>query len=165
MNYKTTLLLITSFFLSIGCLSQKKNSISENKSSQKTGESTIQKIELTEQTRGTNRLITFSTNSVIVDLNGNKKTSTLSSSDWKNIIQEAELIDLEKLSTYEAPTTHRFTDGALASTIILTVDGKQYRSANFDSGQPPAELKAIYSKLKESSKNIAQTPERKIITR
>lgn len=165
MNYKSATILFSLIFLSIACLSQKQNSSSEGSSSEKNQVKKIDKIELTEKTRGTNRLITFSENTLTVNLNGNHKKSSLGSPEWKSINEEVASINLEKLATYESPTTDRYSDAALASEIIITVNGETYRSAEFDSGKPPVELKVIYSKLKESSRNFTQSPERTLITR
>ena len=165
MNYKSATILFSLIFLSIACLSQKQNSSSEGSSSEKNQVKKIDKIELTEKTRGTNRLITFSENTLTVNLNGNHKKSSLGSPEWKSINEAVALINLDKLSTYESPSTDRYSDAALASAIIITVNGKTYSSAEFDSGKPPVALKAVYGKLKESSKNFTQSPERELRTR
>lgn len=146
-----TLLLISLNLVNITCISQQKTEKSENNSStyQKTNE--IDKIELKEQTRGTNRSITFDTGSIITSLNENISKSEISSSEWENIVKQASLIDLSKIASYESPTTGRFSDSALASTIIITSNGKNYQSASFDAGIPPKELEGLYRLLKSKS--------------
>ena len=111
----------------------------------------ISRIELKEQTRGTNRSITFDAGSIITSLNENISKSEISSSEWENIVKQASLIDLSKIASYESPTTGRFSDRALASTIIITSNGKTYQSASFDAGIPPKELEGLYRLLKSKS--------------
>ncbi|MFC3159528.1 hypothetical protein [Chryseobacterium arachidis] len=100
-----------------------------------------------EQTRGTNRIITFSSGSIITSLNENISKSELSSSDWENMVNQASLIDLLKMSSYNSPTTGRFSDRALSSTIIITSNGNTYESSAFDAGIPPKELDGLYQLL------------------
>lgn len=162
MKHIPSAIILTFLFLTTGCISlNKKNN---NESNQVQRKEIINKIELTEQTRGTNRLITFNENTLGVNLNGNNKTSPFTSSEWKTITQEALLIDLEKISTYESPTTGRHSDAALASTIIITSNGKTYNSATFDSGRPPAQLQALYNKLKEFSHRFTKNAEPEVKT-
>lgn len=146
-----TLLLISLSLVNITCISQQKTEKIENNSStyQKTNE--IDKIELKEQTRGTNRSITFDAGSIITSLNENISKSEISSSEWEDIVKQASLIDLSKIASHESPTTGRFSDRALASTIIITSNGKTYQSASFDAGIPPKELEGLYRLLKSKS--------------
>lgn len=111
----------------------------------------ISRIELKEQTRGTNRSITFDAGSIITSLNENISKSEISSSEWEDIVKQASLIDLSKIASHESPTTGRFSDRALASTIIITSNGKNYQSASFDAGIPPKELEGLYRLLKSKS--------------
>ncbi|PTT68064.1 hypothetical protein, partial [Chryseobacterium sp. HMWF001] len=118
----------------------------------------IEKIELREQTRGTNRLITFTKDAVTTYLNGNTSTSQITAADWENISKQVNLLDLPKISTYESSTTRRFSDGALASSITVTANGNTYNSAGFDAGIPPKELEGLYILLKGKSKSIMKIP-------
>ncbi len=151
MNFKTLYILVVSFFSFVSCLPNKNNVQLHNSSTTADSRTMIQKIELTEKTRGTHRLIIFTENSLTIILNGNKTTLPLSSSNWKYIFQDAEPIALEKISSYKSPTTKRYSDAALTSKIIITVNDKTYNSADFDSGKPPKELEALYTTLKRMS--------------
>ncbi|WP_048511881.1 hypothetical protein [Chryseobacterium sp. FH2] len=146
---KIFILLVSVFFISFtsNCTSQNKNEIKPDNSKFTLKQFKIEKIQLTEQTRGTNRIITFTSNSKIVSLNGENTTFPLSSEEWQNISVQVNLVDLSKISSYESPTTDRFSDMALASSIIITSDGKQYTSNSFDAGMPPKELEALYDVL------------------
>lgn len=141
---KLKIVLIISAFMSVCCISQKKTNISEAKSV------TIQKIEkfeITERTRGTNRIITFIPDSKIISINGNITTTPLSSDEWKNITESANSIELSKISSFSSPTTDRYSDKALSSTITIFTNGKEYTSSVFDAGKPPKELDTLYKKL------------------
>lgn len=148
MKKQLLLIFIFSILFNISCTSQHKNESDKDKSTINNKKYKIEKIELTEQTRGTDRKITFVPGSVTTSLNGNNTTSKLTTTDWENIAKEADLIDLGKISSYESPTTGRFSDRALASTIIITSNGKEYTSAGFDAGIPPKELEALYKALR-----------------
>lgn len=153
MKFKIVYIFIIPIFLSVGCISNNKNQTSKSKVTKDASLGKVEKIELSEKTRGTNRLITFTPNSLSVDLNGNIQSSTFSSNDWKAINTEIELLDLSRISAYKAPTTDRFTDAALASIIKIYADGDIYESTTFDSGKPPTELESLYIKLQTRSIN------------
>jgi hypothetical protein len=80
--------------------------------------------------------------------NGQETKEKLLPAEWEKIIKVATLIDLSKISSFQAPTTGRFSDKALASTIIITSNGKTYESGSFDAGIPPKELEELYLLLK-----------------
>lgn len=145
------ILLISLGLANITCTSQQKTEKNENNLTNFQKTQKIDKIELKEQTRGTNRIITFDSGSIITSLNENITKSELSSADWENIVKQANLIDLSKISTYESPTTGRFSDRALASTIIITSNGSTYQSSTFDAGIPPKELEGLYNVLQSKT--------------
>lgn len=148
-------LLLLSFFifLNTSCISQHKN---DNKNNLKNNSSLL-KIELKEQTRGTNRLITFTPNSKITSLNGDTTTSSLSTDEWRKITEQVSLIELSKVDTFSSPTTDRYSDKALASTITFFVKEKEYVSSSFDAGAPPKELKSLYDLLMGNTKKQKKT--------
>ncbi|KIC64602.1 hypothetical protein [Chryseobacterium taiwanense] len=117
----------------------------------------IDKIELKEQTRGTNRSFTFNSEYLITVLNENTSNSKVSSSDWENIEKQINLIELSKISSFTAPTTGHYSDQALASTIIVTSNGKTYQSVSFDAGNPPKELAHLYKILQQTIQNKKTT--------
>lgn len=151
MKLKITIIASIIALVSISCMPKKQISNSENVSTQKNDQIDIEKIELSEQTRGTRRLISINPEAVNIDLNGNKSTSKITTNDWQQIVEKVKQIDLEKLSTYPSHTTGRFSDAALASGISITAKGKVYRSVEFDSDQPPVELKSLYELIKKST--------------
>lgn len=146
---KAQYLLILFFFIlfNTNSTSQQKKVIHKNNSTYTTQKSKIEKIELKEQTRGTNRIITFTPDSKIISLNGEITTMPLSSDEWQKITKSASSIELSKISSLSSPTTDRYSDRALASTITIFSQGKKYTSSTFDSGNPPKELEILYKKL------------------
>lgn len=143
--------------VNITCISQKKTEKDDNNLNNIQKKYKIDKVELKEQTRGTNRVIIFKPNTITTSLNENISKSELSSSEWENIVKQASLIDLSKISSYESTTTGRFSDRALASTIIITSNGNNYESASFDAGIPPKELEGLYLLLQNKTRTIKKS--------
>ncbi|ALR31442.1 hypothetical protein ATE47_13350 [Chryseobacterium sp. IHB B 17019] len=134
--------------ISISCNSQVKTLNHGNKSTISKKMTKIDKIELTERTRGINRIIIYTSTSKMFSDNGQETKEKLLPAEWEKIIKVATLIDLSKISSFQAPTTGRFSDKALASTVIITSNGKTYESGSFDAGIPPKELEELYLLLK-----------------
>jgi len=107
----------------------------------------IKKIEITEQSRGTNKTITFTQDSVLTTSNGIQTKSTMLSKDWNDILKQINTIDLSKIESFEAPTNERFSDKASACTIIIYSEGFTFSSKSFDKGFPPKELENLYMLL------------------
>jgi hypothetical protein len=141
-SYILLLILLTS--ISIMCTPQKEP---ENKTIAIINDK-IQKVELKEQTRGTNRIITFEPDILSISLNDDVEKLDLSKAEWQNISKQISLINLQEISLYESPTQERFSDRALSSSIIIFSNGKTYESKTFDAGKPPTELEGLYLLLK-----------------
>lgn len=137
---------------SIHCQNQSKNGNIEKNLTVNTQQAKIEKVELTEQTRGFHTTITLTPKSKTTSFNGEENTSPLSPSEWEHIAQQAAAIDLSKISTLQSPTTGRHSDQAMIANIMITSNGTTYNSANFDSGNPPKELEALYRKIRPSKK-------------
>jgi hypothetical protein len=130
---------------SIHCQNQSKNgNIEKNVNKQHTK---IEKVQLTEQTRGFHTTITLTPKSNTAFFNGEESNKPMSSSDWNRISQKAAAIDLSKIPTLQAPTSGRHSDQAMIATLMITSDGTTYTSASFDSGNPPKELKSLYDEF------------------
>jgi ABC-type oligopeptide transport system substrate-binding subunit len=67
--------------------------------------------------------------------------------DWQSLLTATEKVDLEKLETIEVTSKKHQFDGAMGATLLITVDGKEYRSPTFDHGTPPAEIKGIIDEI------------------
>ncbi|KFF27430.1 hypothetical protein IW16_09425 [Chryseobacterium vrystaatense] len=146
---KHTIALINLIFIisNTGCFPQQKTEKPGNKSTITMKIEKIEKIELAENTRGINQQVTFTSDSKTVVYNGEKTTYPVSSVEWKNIVQEAEVIDLPKIAGLESPTTERYSDQALSAVITITSNGKIYTSGTFDDGRPPKQLEALYKQM------------------
>ncbi|WBV61892.1 hypothetical protein PFY12_07190 [Chryseobacterium camelliae] len=142
------LILLNLCFFNFNCTSQQKQEKNTNNLEQ-TKKQKLEKIELREQTRGTNKSFTLSSEALTVSLNENITNSKITLSEWENVEKEVNHIDLSKISSFAAPTTGHYSDQALASTILITSNGSTYQSSSFDSGNPPKELASLYKILQQ----------------
>lgn len=116
----------------------------------------IERIQLTERTRGFSRNIVFTPSSKESNINEEITTTKISPAEWQTISRLAQTIDLSKISDLKAPTEGRHSDRAMIASIIITANGKEYTSSDFDSGRPPKELEALYKIINGTSKT--ETP-------
>ncbi|SIP97510.1 hypothetical protein SAMN05880574_10383 [Chryseobacterium sp. RU37D] len=142
------LLIIFYALINLGCVHQLKTENPRNESITLQKSPKIERIEITERTRGTNRSTVYAPFSKITLDNGQKTTENISTAQWKEIAKQAGLINLSKMPSFPSPTTGRFSDRALISTLIITSEGKTYTSSSFDAGIPPKELEGLYILLK-----------------
>jgi superfamily II helicase len=130
-----TLFLLICCIINIKCTSQHNTEEQKNNSVINKKYSQIEKVELREQTRGTNRLITFTKESNIMYLNGTIQNLKFLQRIGKVFPNKADLLDLSKIS----PTifnNKKISDGAMASVIMITANGKTFSSTGFDAGIP-----------------------------
>ncbi|WP_312078774.1 hypothetical protein [Chryseobacterium sp.] len=104
-------------------------------------------VSLSEKTRGINRKLTIRQNVLEINNNGQSASSELSSDDVRMISNTIDEVNIDKIGTYPSPTTKRYSDAALYSVISIEKNGKTYTSSDFDSGNPPQELKELYDNL------------------
>lgn len=140
MKYFTIFLLITSTII----LSCKSKTMFTDKSSTE-----IEKISLSERTRGTNRVFIFTNGKLETSLNGSSTIKEITQEDWLKISESIEKINLEEISKLESPSTKRYSDAAFASSIGITKNGTEYKSSEFDAGNPPTELKNLYNEIRK----------------
>ncbi|SFN23164.1 hypothetical protein SAMN05421594_1679 [Chryseobacterium oleae] len=160
MNYRLLIALIPLILTNTNCTSQQKGDSGAVVSNGVQKKSKIEKIEITEQTRGTNRLISFAPGSKTTSVNGTVSEDVLSAAAWESIVKQAELIDLDKIASLKSPSEGRFGDRAFASTILITSGGKTYESSTFDSGVPPKELESLYRELFVEIKSKQKLPKK-----
>ncbi len=102
-------------------------------------------------TRGSNLSYVVTKDSVVhkEEMRGEINTykDKMDASEWDDLLAATEKVDLEKLETMEVPSKKHQFDGALAATLLITVDGKEYRTATFDHGNPPAEIKDLVNDI------------------
>lgn len=63
---------------------------------------------------------------------------------WKDLNEAVENLDLNEFETWVGPTQDRLHDGARATTMTISTNGKTLTSQPFDEGNPPAELQEVY---------------------
>ncbi|MEJ5049505.1 hypothetical protein WH221_06670 [Chryseobacterium culicis] len=156
MNIPLILLSTTLAVTSTSCI-HKNNS--ENTSSNITTEVQQQKIEqvqLIERTRGFSRSIVVTPSSKASNINEEITNTKLSPAEWQAVSKLAGNIDLSKISDLKAPTTGRHSDRAMIASMIITSGGKEYTSSDFDSGNPPKELEALYNIINGPKKTETQ---------
>jgi len=107
----------------------------------------IEKIQLVERTRGFSRSIIVTPSSKESNINEEITNTKIAPAEWKTISQLAGTIDLPKIAELKSPTTGRHSDQAMMTSIIITSEGKEYTSSDFDSGHPPKELEALYNAI------------------
>jgi hypothetical protein len=101
-------------------------------------------------TRGSNMKITAKQGSVEANSSRAEKTSvtkTISSEQWKELVDEVGKINLDKINRLKAPSDKRFYDGAMIASLTVQLKDTTYRSSSFDHGNPPAEIKALVDKV------------------
>lgn len=81
--------------------------------------------------------------------NPDKKVISISESDWKELVTDFQLIELEKLSSFKDPTQKRFSDGAAIANVKIVFKEKDYQSVEFDHGNPPVEIEKMIHKIVE----------------
>ncbi|MBB6330815.1 HD-GYP domain-containing protein (c-di-GMP phosphodiesterase class II) [Chryseobacterium sediminis] len=112
----------------------------------------IEQIQLAERTRGFSKSIVFTPSLKTTNTNEEIVNAKISSAEWKAVSKFAETLDLSKISDLKSPTTGRHSDRAMAASIIITSNGKEYTSSSFDSGHPPKELEALYNAINGTEK-------------
>jgi hypothetical protein len=105
-------------------------------------------IKLIEETRGFRNEILVSSKSLIINKNDSISKKKISSKSWKHLQNTAKTIDLEKLSSFVAPSKRRASDGALRAMLEIQTQEKVYQSAEFDHHSPPKELKTLIEEIR-----------------
>lgn len=138
-----TAILLT-IFLGKGCGQADKNDL----------QNTI--IEYTANTRGYYYKITIQDQMVTVskDRKGDEvpDTTKLSDKDWTELTTDFKAVNLEEISTLEAPTQLRFHDGAAMANLKITYQDKIYESKTFDNGHPPEQIAKLVNKVNSFAK-------------
>lgn len=156
MNIPLILLSTTLAVTTTSCI-HKNNS--ENTSSNITTtvqQQKIEQVQLIERTRGFSRSIVVTPSSKASNINEEITNTKLSPAEWQAVSKLAGNIDLSKISDLKAPTTGRHSDRAMIASMIIISGGKEYSSSDFDSGNPPKELEALYNVINGPKKTETQ---------
>jgi len=114
----------------------------------------ITKVEFTTLTRGYQKQIFISPDSVVKIVDGrsdeNKMSKRkLSDGEWDAFVKETSGLVLKEIPSLPSPTSRRAFDGARHSTIVIrTGDGKSYSHA-FDDENPNEKLHGLMELIKK----------------
>ncbi|MBC7408354.1 MAG: hypothetical protein H7339_08195 [Arcicella sp.] len=101
---------------------------------------TIQSVELSYQTRGTQKFLHITSDSVEVKINGKITHYKTTEGQWQKILKSFQKVKLSGIAKLKRPSTKSFYDGALISQVKVITNLKEYESVNFDHDAPPTAL-------------------------
>ena len=101
---------------------------------------TIQSVELSYQTRGTQKFLHITSDSVEVKINGKITSYKTTEGQWQKILKSFQKVKLSELAKLKRPSKKSFYDGALISQVKVITNLKEYESVNFDHDAPPTVL-------------------------
>lgn len=107
----------------------------------------VVKVDFTSLTRGYQREVSISKDSVLETISGPAEyrviKNRLTADEWKEFVGALRGISLEEIPTLASPTSKRSYDGARHSTIVIsTRDGKSY-THGFDDEDPHQKLQSL----------------------
>ena len=111
---------------------------------------TIKSVELSYQTRGMQKFLHITRDSIDVKINDKTNHYKTTNVQWKKIIKTFEKMKLSGISTLKRPTTKSFHDGALISQLKVVTNLKEYESVNFDHDTPPTVLVKTINAMKST---------------
>ena len=76
--------------------------------------------------------------------------------NWEELNRLIEACDMETFQELKAPTEKRFYDGAAAATLAIQLGDIEYRTPEFDHGNPPQEIEAIVNKVLSIKENTVK---------
>ena len=75
-------------------------------------------------------------------------TITITTAKWNVLKQKFTAMNLSNISTYNAPSCASCTDAGYSETLEITHNGVTYTSKNYDSSNPPSQLKGFITYIK-----------------
>ncbi len=109
---------------------------------------TIESVELSYQTRGMQKFLHITPDSVEVTINGKTANYKTTKAQWQKIIKTFDKVKLSGISTLKRPSTKSFYDGALMGNLKITTNLKVYNSIGFDHDLPPTALVKTINAMK-----------------
>lgn len=95
-------------------------------------------------TRGYSENIHITPDSIFVEKNGFRGTSSyksaLEDAAWQKIQNSLKEVDLAQIHTLPAPSMNRASDGAMFSKLVISSSQTTYSSQEFDNHHPPRPL-------------------------
>lgn len=148
---KKIAVLVVFFFAIVGCNNQKKVVENDSKTKSEVNEYKVPKIEYEASSRGFYEKIIIENQMVAVvnerDAKDNGETAKISDDVNKELSSYLNSVQLDQLATYKDPTQKRFYDGAAIANLKITVDGVEYKTVDFDHGNPPVEIEKLVNKI------------------
>src|SRR3954462_14209426 len=157
MNQLSIILCITLMACHTPAPTTVSSSTTETTKSEKVS-SDIKQIEFRTGSRGYNKRITLTTDSVTLIVNSsrdddpsrNSKT-VLKAEEWNKLIASLEGVDIRQLDKLKSPTMKRAVDAADGSTLTIISDKES--SHSFDGLDPDAQLKKLLDVILEIVKD------------
>lgn len=113
---------------------------------------TIESVELSYQTRGMQKFLRVTPDSVEVTINGKTANYKTTKAQWQKIIKTFDKVKLSGISKLKRPSTKSFYDGALMGNLKITTNLKEYTSIGFDHDLPPTALVKTINAMKATVK-------------
>ncbi len=143
------IVLLLSITLAVAACNNQKKVVENPKSDVRVYE--VPKIEYEANTRGFYEKITIENQmvSVIYDRDAYKGSEPKQISDDvnKELNSYLNAIKLDQLAKFKDPTQKRFYDGAAIANLKITVDGIEYKTVDFDHGNPPVEIEKLVNRV------------------
>ena len=115
---------------------------------------TVKSVELSYITRGSNRNLMITPDSIVVSINEERHSYKTSTTQWKKIVVALKKVNLKGISTLKRPSTKSFSDGAMAAQLNVKTSLKEYDSSNFDDNRPPLKLVGIIDIMKSTLASV-----------
>jgi hypothetical protein len=118
----------------------------------------ISKIEFSTATRGFQKQIFISPDSITEIVDGRKESNVvkrkLTADQWNSLLQDLQDITLNEVPSFPSPTSKRNFDGAHHSTLTITAqDGKTWQHS-FDDEAPHEKLKPLMGSILKIEKEV-----------
>ncbi|MDW5289954.1 hypothetical protein [Formosa sp. PL04] len=91
---------------------------------------------------------------VIKEQYGPDKIRNLSKKEWDILLNKIDAVDLDTLSTLEAPSALRHTDGAASARLQIIEDDLKYSTPEFDHKNPNSEIKPLVEYILSLAKTV-----------
>lgn len=133
-------------------------SSSTEDSSRKKETSDIKEIEFKTGSRGLNKRITFTKDSVILivnssfeDIPSKNSRTAIAATEWTKLVNSLQGVDIHQLNKLTSPTMKRAVDAADHSSLAVISDKESIHS--FDNYDPHEQLKKLLSIIQEIEKS------------
>ncbi len=108
-------------------------------------------VQLTFQTRGSQKSITVDARQTEIVINGERQRVPTTPTQWANVEKAVKALNLNRLASLKAPSNRSHADAAFAAQVLVTTARTTYESATFDHPNPPRELVALVKALVDAA--------------